>query len=881
MSLTSGSRFGSFEIVSPLGVGGMGEVYRAIDTKLKRHVALKVLPAPLAGDPDRLMRFQREAEVLASLNHPHIAQIHGVEEQDTPTPARALIMELVEGPTLADRIAEGPLPLEEALAIARQVAEALEAAHEQGIIHRDLKPANIKLRPDGTVKVLDFGLAKLTEAGASGASIGAGLTMSPTITSPAMTQAGIILGTAAYMSPEQARGKAVDKRADIWAFGVVLYEMLAGERPFKGEDLTETLASVVKDQSDLSKTPLPVRKLLAKCLEKDPKRRLRDIGDAWDLLDQANSQQGAAAPRAPAWRRMLPWAIAAGFALVAAITATLYVRQPVATSDGAVRFQLSAALQAIASSPVVSPDGRHIAYQTGSQILVRDLDATAPRVIATSDASVGSPFWSGDSRFVLFDAGGRLTRVDVAGGPPQTVCDLPGILAGGFGTHDDRLFFTTLPGGLRQVPIRGGEPTLVGSLRQPSLRGGSQLLPGGRFVYAGGDIRAETAPDSGIYVGALDGSGEPVRVVSGGVRSAAYVPARDGGSGYLVFTRGPTLLAQRFDGASNQLSGEPIVVADQVGFFSASESGALIYGEAGEGRRLVWVDRQGKQTGTVWAPGDFNELRLSPDGSKVAVVRARGTSTWVFDFAREAGVKSSSSPTSSVKPVWSPDGSRIVFSGNRAGRFDLYSAPANGAGRDEPVLKSNASKYPLSWSRDGLWLLYNSVDPSTKEDLWVLPMAGTEERPPEPFLVTSYRETDAAFSPDARFVAYVSDESGRSEVYVRSFPASTGGKWAVSNGGGYQPRWRADGKELLYFSGRGQLLSVDVGSGAGFEAGSPRILFSTSIFGGGSSINNWYWDIAPDGQRMLFNAGSSESGTSLVTVVLNWQAGLKPVVDRP
>jgi eukaryotic-like serine/threonine-protein kinase len=868
---TAGTRFGSFEIISPLGAGGMGEVYRARDTRLDRQVAVKLLLDSFSHDPDRLARFEREAKLLASLNHPNIAQVHGLEEDGT---TKALVMELVEGPTLADRLAEGPVPLDEALGIARQIGDALATAHDQGIVHRDLKPANIKLRRDGTVKVLDFGLAKLTEAGAAGQGGASALTMSPTITSPAMTQAGVILGTAAYMSPEQARGRTVDRRADIWAFGVVLYEMLAGERPFQGDDLTETLASVVKDQADLRRLPARVRRLVARCLEKDPRRRLRDIGDAWDLLDEPDAATPPAAPPAAAVRRLLPWGAAAACALLAATIAAVHFREPAPPPPSVVRFQIAAAQTLAGTSiPAISPDGRRIVYQQGSQIFVRDFDAIVPRMLTTSDAGVAAPFWSADSRFVIYDQAGKLAKIDASGGPPQIICALSGIMLGGFEAPDGRIVFNAVPGGLWQVPVAGGEPTQLGpGLRVVTVSGGSSLLPGGRrFVYGDTSVSGR----EGVYVSNLDGSGDPVRVLSGAIQAVAYVPDRRNGGGHLLFRRDATLLAQRFDAESFRVIGDPLSVAERISAFSASESGAVLYNDIGEGRRLTWVDRDGDGVGTVWAPGQYNELSLSRDGSRLAVVRADGTSTWIHEFAREASFRLTTALRSSVKPVWSPDGSQLAFASSiDGGQFNIYVAPANGSGSETLLYKSTHSKYPTSWSADGRFLLFTTIDPSTRHDLWVMPMAATAEHKPEPFLVTNYREFDATFSPDGRFVAYVSDESGTPEVYVRSFPSATGGKWAVSNGGGYQPRWRGDGKELLYVSGRARLMSVNTTLGEGFTGGSPRALFTAAIYGGGQSINNWYWDIAPDGKRMLFNAGSTETGTGLVTVVLNWQAGL-------
>ena len=884
MALTPATRLGSYEIIEKIGEGGMGEVYRARDTRLERDVAIKVLLDSVAQDAERLARFEREARLLASLNHAHIAQIYGLDVSGVTT---ALVMELVEGPTLADRIAQGPLPLDEALGIARQLVEALEAAHDHGIVHRDLKPANIKLRPDGTVKVLDFGLAKFAEAAPNRAAATGPFTatVSPTMTSPAVTQIGIVLGTAVYMSPEQARGRSVDKRADIWAFGVIVYEMLAGVRPFSGDDITEMLAAVVKDQPDLAKVPLQLRRLIGRCLEKDPRRRLRDIGDVWDLLDEPAGLRFANDPMAATWRRITPWAIAGAFALVAVAMAVMYVRAPSADTPAPVRFQIATTQEAGNARPAVSPDGRHIVYQAGNQIFVRDLDAVAPRVLATTEAAVASPFWSADSRFVIFGDSRRLMKIPAAGGPAQELCDLSGILIAGFAPDDKTILFISPPDGLRQVSSQGGASKILYAIPGVSPSAdtnerftgiGSRLLPGRRIVYS----KESGNGESGVYVGSLDGGGTPVRVLSDITRAVDYVPATAGGTEYLLFTRNGTLMAQAFDSRRLQVSGEPTIVGTNVTGFSTSATGTIVFTDAGQGRRLVWMNRQGQPIGTAGAPQLFNELSVSPDGSKVAVVLAGGLnnasplapSTWIYDFARESSVKLSKWPGTSLKPVWSPDGSRVAFASNHGGALELYAAPASGTGPDELLLKSPALKYPQSWSRDDRWLLFTSVDPVTKEDLWVLPMTGDGARTPQPFLVTNYHETDGSFSPDSRSVAYVSDESGTSEVYVRGFPS--GEKHKVSTGGGYQPRWRSDGKELFYLSARGQFMSADIRSNRDDPVGMPRPLFQASIYGGGASINNWYWDVAPGGDRLLVNASSTDSGTSLVTVVVNWQAGL-------
>jgi Tol biopolymer transport system component len=855
----------------------MGEVYRATDTNLARQVAIKVLPEAVAADADRLARFDREAKTLAALNHPNIAAIYGLERSSGTI---ALVMELVEGPTLADIIASragpsGPagLPIDDALPIAKQICEALEAAHEQGIIHRDLKPANIKVRPDGTVKVLDFGLAKAMEP-ATGHSPNA--SMSPTITSPAMlTGVGMILGTAAYMSPEQARGKTVDKRADIWAFGCVLYEMVTGVRPFTGDDVTETLASVVKDQPDLSRAPAQLQRLLQRCLEKDPRKRLRDVGDAWDLLVERGGPDGSTSvsPVAPAWRRALPWVLAVAAALLAATVSFSHFSEPGAAHPGVVRFQMQVPLEAGSATPVISPDGRRIVYQTGGQLFVRDLDAVEPRVLTTTDSPVGAPFWSPDSRFVVYATASKLMRMDAVGGPPQPVADLKETMLGGLWTRDDRILFWSQPGGLRQVPARGGQVATFGPPNVGPLRAGNQILPDGeRFVYSGVGLPERR----GIYLARLDGGGEPVRLLPD-ESEVAFVPAATKPGGYLLFLRDGALVAQPFDDSRAEVFGDPIVVARESSGFTASASGSVVYREGARNRRMTWFDRQGRATGTAWAPGPYLELSLSPDGSRVAVVREGDVSTWVHEFSREASSKVSSDGGSSVKPVWSPDGTRLVFTSNRGGDWNLYQAAANGAGADRLLLTSDVPKYPFSWSPDGRWLFFANVDQKTREDLWLLPMSGAAEPKPEPFLVTDYRETDAAFSPNGHMVAYVSNETGAFEVFVRSFPDGGGGKWKVSNGGGYQPRWRSDGRELLYISARGELMRVDVAAG-GFAAGAPVRMFPVPILGGGATVNNRYWDITPDGQRFLVTTEGEGSGASPLTVVVNWQEELKRLV---
>ena len=866
MALSPGERLGPYEVQSAIGAGGMGEVYAAIDTNLGRRVAIKVLPEAFSQDRERLARFEREAKTLAALNHPHIAQIYGLEKSSG---MQALVMELVEGDDLSQRIGRGPIPLDEALWTARQIADALEAAHEQGIIHRDLKPANIKVRSDGTVKVLDFGLAKLNDANVPNASKDQhALSMSPTITSPAMmTGVGMLLGTAAYMAPEQARGKAVDKRADIWAFGCVLFEMLTGERLFKGDDLTETLASVIKEQPDIGKAPPQVHRLLKRCLEKDPGKRLRDIGDAWDLLTEPTAI--ASARNHAQW---LPWGVAAALGIAAAGIASVHFRATSTASPPLVRFQIPVVDEAGVPNPAIAPDGKRIVYQAGNRLSMRDMDSLSVRQLPGTDGTINQPFWSSDSKFVVFGAAGSLKKIDVSGGPPQTLCALPGVLGGGFWTSDGRIVFA-VAGRLFEVPAGGGTASalnITGGAGAVSLRSGAGILPDGqRFVYTVG-----AGPDEsrGIYATSLKGDGVPKKLLPD-QSDVSYVPSHNGSAGHLLFVRAGTLMAQQFDPASLDLSGEAVSLDEQVQKFSASESGSLAYRTGAATRRLTWYDRRGTATGTAWAPGPYNELALSPDDSRVAVVRANPPTTWIHEFAREASVRVAFKGTA-VKPVWLPDGSQIVVVSSQGnGQYGIVQNVAGGAGHEETLLTSVVPTYPWNVSRDGRWLLYSQVDARTKEDLWLLPMQG--DRKPEPFLATDYAEIDGVFSPDGRFIAYVSDESGRFEVYVRSFPATAGGKWVVSNGGGYQPRWRRDGRELFYFSNDGRLMSVDVAAAATFQASAPHFLFQVPIFGGGASTSNHYWDVTADGQRFLINTVSAESGSSGLTVVLNWQEALK------
>ncbi len=904
MALATGSRLGSFEILAGIGAGGMGEVYRARDAKLGRDVALKVLPEAFARDAERMARFQREAKVLASLNHPNIASIYGLEDSGA---THALIMELVEGPTLADRIKAGSIPIDEALRIAKQITEALEYAHERGIVHRDLKPANVKVTNDDAVKVLDFGLAKAIEGDAASIDI----STSPTMSRMA-TLAGVLLGTAAYMSPEQAKGKAVDRRADIWAFGCVLYEMLTGRQTFTGETVTDTLAAVIRAEPDWSQlpaaTPMRVRVLLQRCLQKDPKQRLRDIGDARisleEVLSGAPDAALAGAPQAalPRWRRSVPWVAAAAFAIALAVLAWVHLRTsnaPVGISD-VVRFQISSDATLPAGGPfAVSPDGRQLAFTVvgsdgATRLWIRALDSLEARPLLTSGSSVIGPFfWSPDNRYIAFGDGPKLKKIDVADGGVETLCDVPGAIAlGGSWNRDGVIIFGQATGPIMRVSASGGSASPL-TIRDPSRGEISHAFPsflpeGRHFIYSRYSDKSEA---TGLYVGSLDvlpeaQSSKPLLTADGG---GIYVQSSDSDLGQLLFIRGGALLAQSFDARRLELVGEPVTVADRVGIFrnyglfSASTNRVLAFRtRAGGGNfQLTWFDPQGKAIGTAGEPSaQFPSVSISPDGARVIASRFDQIPVlWLTDLSRSTSTRFTFGSSYAVGGAWSPDGTQIIFTSYRDGQYNLYQKPASGLKDEKLLLRASSDrKVPTDWSHDGRFLLYSIVSSQTKGDIWVLPIGG--DKKPFPFLQTESNEQDGRFSPDGHWVAYVSDESGRDEIYVRTFSpdapggaSDSGGKWLISTGGGTEPRWRKDGKELYYVAAGGKLMAVDVASATGFQAGAPKALFLVPVSGEGALSPSW--DVAPDGKRFLFPVPASGQDTTPFTVVLNWQAGLK------
>jgi eukaryotic-like serine/threonine-protein kinase len=889
--LNVGTKLGPYEIAGAIGAGGMGEVYRARDARLNRDVALKILPEIFAADPDRMARFEREARVLAALNHPHIAAIYGLEESGS---TRALVMELLEGPTLADRIAAGPIPLDEALPIAKQITEALEYAHDRGVIHRDLKPANIKVSVDGAVKVLDFGLAKalLDEP------VAADPRDSPTL-SMAATMPGVILGTAAYMSPEQAKGKPVDRRADIWAFGCVLFEMLTGKQLYGGDSVAETLASIIKEDPPLDRlpsgTPSAIRTLLGRCLDKDPRQRLQHIGEARIAIERAGT--APASPVAARRQHLFGWiATAVAAALLLALVALAFVHfREAPTQQQSIRFEMALPERSVVGIFKLSPDGRYVVFTAleggRTRLWLRPLDTLQAQPLqGTDDATY--PFWSPDSASIGFFAQGKLKKIAVTGGPPQTLCDAPSG-RGGTWNHDGVILFApNLTGGLYQVSSAGGVPVAVTKLAS-SGAGDSHRFPeflpaGRRFLYLYLSGGAETA---GIYVSSLDGT-PPLRILPD-LSSAVYAPATaPGRNGYVLFRREATLMAQPFDPDRLHTTGEMFPLAERVGVaanvsygaFSASENGVLSYRSGGTfgNRELIWMDRSGKRLGTVTKPAATYSAALSPD-EKTIVLNISDPSgamgdIWLQDLGRGVLSRFTFEIGSSSSPVWSPDGSRIAFSFRSAGTdYAIYQKDVTGTGKQELLWHTGVNGSPWDWSPDGKFIVYSDYADKTKYDLLLLPLQGDHK--PIPYLQTPFNEVHAQFSPDGRWMAYVSDESGQPEVYVQRIPAS-GGKWQISAGGGNYPRWRRDGKELFYIAGDQKLMALPVktvGAPAGpFEVGSPQPLFGVEPIG--TSINSSFpYQPAADGQRFLVNApaGGEAAGATPITLVLNWQAGLR------
>lgn len=892
-ALKSGAQLGPYQVLERIGAGGMGEVYRARDIKLNREVALKVLPDALMHDRERLVRFEREAKVLASLNHPNIAQIYAVEQN-------ALVMELVAGRTL-----QSPLSLKTALNYARQIAEALEVAHEKGIVHRDLKPANIMTTPEGMVKVLDFGLAAV-ERSADPSEPG------NSATSP--TRAGTILGTAAYMSPEQVRGISVDRRADIWAFGVVLYEMLTNERLFKAESIPDTLAAVLSKEPDWSAlpaaTPLQIRGLLHRCLERDRRKRLQAIGEARIAIEEVlsgtpdDTAPTSTEASAPIWQRSLPWAISGVLSLATVLLAFLYLHQESHTT-GAVRFEVALPENVTSSGiSVISPDGSKLAIvATGAdgiaRLWIRSLDTLGVRPLEGSEGVSGYPFWSPDNRFIAYLSQGKLKKIAASGGPSETICETSTVWGGAW-NRDGKIIFGTNTGTV-QIPAAGGSPSFItvgGFSVTPSF------LPDGRhFVY----LRYATAGGRhifGIYLATVDTKpeGQPDKPLLPDYTFVAFGPSYRPDLGYLLFVRGATevgavgtLMAQPINTRRLELAGDAIPIAAQVSntSLSASAQTVLVYasGEqalpgsvvAGNLRgKLTWFDRQGKILGAFGDTELYRTLSLSPDGTRVAFEAPSPTSfdnrnIWLYEFGRGAKTRFTFDQHWDVNPVWSPDGRQIAFGSDRNRRqvFDLYRRASNLVGEDQLLFTSNESKILDSWSPDGRFVLYNNT--ATPSQLWLLAVSDGAERKPVQLERSQFNQTMGRFSADGHWIAYSSDESGREEIYVRAFEApsdagssavqrSVTGKWMVSRDGGTSPLWRRDGKELLFLSRDATVMSAEVDTHGAFRAGIPKPLFKAP-----TGVD--FWDLSSDGKRFLMPAPSA--GSPPFTVVMNWQAILQ------
>jgi serine/threonine-protein kinase len=868
--LIIGRQIGPYTVEAGLGSGGMGQVYRAVDTRLKRSVAIKVAKENFGE------RFEREARAIAALNHPNVCTLYDVGPN-------YLVMELIEGPTLADRIQQGPVPLEEALGIAKQIAEALEAAHEKGVVHRDLKPGNVKIKPDGIVKVLDFGLAKVAPVSAGDSSDEATATLT--------TRAGMIMGTAAYMSPEQAQGKPADKRADIWAFGVVLYEMLAGQRVFQGETVSDTLAAVLTREPEWERVPAKVRRLLHRCLEKDPKRRLRDIGDAWSEIGREEEQKPQAAGP-----RTLPWVVAAVMAVVAAAVLWVAWRSARPVDRPLMRFSADLAPDAVQGANItaaISPDGGRLAFVARGpggkeQLATRLLDrAQATLLPGTENAT--DPFFSPDGQWIGFFAEGKMKKISVQGGAAVTLSNA--LDARGASWGEDGSIVVTLRGlpdsGLSRVPEAGGTPQTI---TKPADTGDvthrwPQILPGGRAVLFTGHTLIGAFDDASIE--ALSLKTGQWKVVQRGGYFGRYLP-----SGHLVYLRQGTLFAVGFDLDRLEVRGAPVPLLADVagnatlggGQYDVAWNGTLVYlsGKSSPASwPIVWMDGTGKTQPLLATPGPYFSPRFSPDGKLLAL--AVGTlgsgNIQVYDWQRDTMTRLTFTQTN-VFPVWTLDGKHIVFLSYSPGSYSLRWIRADGVGETQLLLEGTRERRGYSFSPDGKRLAFAELV-DTGFDLWTLPLDVSDPDHPKPgkpelFLGTPFNEQEPAFSPDGRWIAYTSNESGRSEVYVRPFPGGApygSGKWQISTGGGAHPIWSRNGRELFYESPDNHIMTAAYSAKAdSFAADKPRPWSNTQIFA--PVPVRWNVDLAPDGQRFAViprsETTTEQKGSVHVTVLLNF-----------
>ena len=870
-----GRDFGPYRVIGPLGAGGMGEVYRARDTRIGRDVALKVLPGAYAADPDRLRRFEQEARAAGALNHPNILTLHDVGRHDgTPY----LVAELLEGETLRDRIDRGPLPWRKAAETAAAIAEGLAAAHAKGIVHRDLKPPNVFLTRDGRVKVLDFGLAKLREIAPPAGSA----------TSAERTATGQVLGTVGYMSPEQVAGAEADARSDLFSLGCMLYEMAAGQRAFKRPTPAETMAAIRNDEPPAAGAiPAELGRIIAHCLEKEPDARFQSARDlAFNLRALLEAELPASGMRGKR-RPRLALALTAAAASLAAVLAVRFLdgrgSQPAAD---AIRFTVTPSEGgSFVGIPRISPDGRRLLspMRTAehSALWLRPLGAATGHVVPGTDGANGLTIaWSPDSRFAVFGARLRLLRIDMDGqGSPTVLTDTDSPLWGVTVNQEGVVLLGRDGSGIHRVAATGGAPSLllpVDEAGQEYAHYWPHFLPDGRhFLFF---ARNRNPAENALCVASLDGRTRK-RLLTG-VSQAQYA------SGHLFYAEGKTLFARPFDPDALEFRGDPVPVAEKVGrgsygiaAFSVSNTGALAYRTSfGFEAELVWFDRDGKRGPALGPPGDYADPELSPDGRRVAVDRSEDGASrdiWTVDVEQGRLMRLTFDPEMDHIPNWSPDGTRIVFDSHRTGAGDLYEKAANGSGPEQLLLSWKDGTGMMDWSPDGRFIAFSSGTPSSLGDMWILPLDG--DRKPFAYLQTKAREGSGRFSPDGRWMAYVSNESGQPEVYVQAFrgaPAGTGGKWQVSSGGGGQPAWRRDGRELFYLSGPdARLMAVEVKTGETFEAGSPRVLFDTGLAAARRGPRNDY-SASPDGQRFLLRVPTS-AASEPVQVLVNWPAVLK------
>ncbi len=882
MTLSAGTRLGPYEILSAIGAGGMGEVYRAKDTRLGRDVAVKVLPAHMSSSAELRQRLEREAKTISQLSHPHICALYDVgRENDTDY----LVMEYLEGETLADRLGKSAMPIDQALKIGVEIAGALDAAHKSGIVHRDLKPGNVMLTKSG-VKLLDFGLAKLAVPDKSAVSQATSLPTALQESQP-LTTRGTILGTFQYMAPEQLEGGEADARSDIFAFGCVLYEMLTGQKAFTGKSQASLIGSIMNtDPPPISSIqpmiPASLDRIVKGCLAKEPEHRWSTAHDVMLQLQwiaEGGSLAGVPAPVLARRknREKLAWGLLAAALVAAVALAVGFVRRAPRPAP-VVRFEIATPADITSLDvPRISPDGRLLAFDATdvegkARIWVRPLNSLTAQPLPGTDGGA-RPFWSPDSKYIGFMADGVLKKIEATGGPATKICDAPGGSDGSWspegvilfdGTGTDPIYRVPASGGARAVAVKTDPARKITSVGWP------EFLPDGRhYLYMATGDKPE---DSSYWVGAIDSNES--RMLAPAQTLVTYAPP-----GYLVTVRERTLVAQAFDAKALKILGEPIPLAekiatDNVGLarFSVSRNGVLAYRTGESGGRMVWRDRGGRELETLGDPADYGNPVLSPGGDRLAFNLTDGRSgkndIWVRDLARGVNSRFSLGAGINYRPVWSPDGGTIVFVSERGDTPDLYEKSTRGSGEEKLLLHTDEPKFASSWSRDGRYIAYASRNAKSFWDCWALPTFG--DRKPIPIATGAFVETQPVFSPDGRFVAYSSNESGRTEIYVQTFP-DAGGKWQVSNGGGVDPSWKADGKELYYRAPDQKLMAVEVASGSELRAGIPKPLFLLRLRPG--NPRNKYLP-APDGQRFLVVEPLGRDAIAPTTIVMNWLAGL-------